>query len=132
MNHNILLKTKYNKKGVATYNVNYNASSIFKYIFMILFIASFVRTLLSGSESTFSFSALLQSISTAPNIPIDWLRSFSDMRITEDWTELFNWLRDFINNFIMPVITLVLFVCVGLAQLIVFFVWVIGILFGIT
>ena len=68
------------------------------------------------------------------------VRNFSQSRITADWSlwlskDLgigisFNWLRDFINNFIMPILSMVAFFLAGVTQLIVFIGWVIGFIFG--
>ena len=69
-------------------------------------------------------------------VDVDVVRNFSQSRITDDWTfwlskELeigisFNWLRNFINNFIMPILSMVAFFLAGITQLIVFIGWVIG------
>ena len=87
-----------------------------------------------------SFSSLLNGLSEMPSVNVDVVRNFSQSRITADWSlwlskDLgigisFNWLRDFINSFIMPLLSMVAFFLAGLTQLIVFIGWVIGFIFG--
>lgn len=104
-------------------------ASIFGVIFMMLFIVNFFYSA-TGNTSTFSFSSMLYAFQEAPQIPIDWIRDFSNLQITSDWTVAFNWLRDFLNNFVMKIITAGLFLCTGVVQLITYAVYFIGILFG--
>ena len=104
-------------------------ASIFGVIFMMLFIVNFFYSA-TGNTSTFSFSSMLYALQEAPQIPIDWIRDFSNLQITSDWTIAFNWLRDFLNNFVMKIITAGLFICTGVVQLITYAVYFIGILFG--
>ena len=87
-----------------------------------------------------SFSSLLNGLSEMPSVNVDVVRNFSQSRITADWSlwlskDLgigisFNWLRDFINSFIMPLLSMVAFFLAGLTQLIVFIGWVLGFIFG--
>lgn len=103
--------------------------TIFGVVFIMLFIVNFFYSA-TGNTSTFSFSSLLYALHEAPQIPIDWIRDFSNLQITSDWTVAFNWLRDFLNNFVMKIITAGLFLCTGVVQLITYAVYFIGILFG--
>lgn len=103
--------------------------TLFVVLFIILFIVNFFYSA-TGNTSTFSFSSMLYAFQEAPQIPIDWIRDFSNLQITSDWTVAFNWLRDFLNNFVMKIITAGLFLCTGVVQLITYCVYFIGILFG--
>lgn len=103
--------------------------TLFVVLFIILFIVNFFYSA-TGNTSTFSFSSMLYAFQEAPQIPIDWIRDFSNLQITSDWTVAFNWLRDFLNNFVMKIITAGLFLCTGVVQLITYCVYFVGILFG--
>lgn len=103
--------------------------TLFVVLFIILFIVNFFYSA-TGNTSTFSFSSMLYAFQEAPQIPIDWIRDFSNLQITSDWTVAFNWLRDFLNNFVMKIITAGLFLCTGVVQLITYAVYFIGILFS--
>lgn len=103
--------------------------TVFVVLFLILFIINFFYSA-TGNTSTFSFSSMLYAFQEAPQIPIDWIRDFSNLQITSDWTAAFNWLRDFLNNFVMKIITAGLFICTGVVQIITYAVYFIGILFG--
>ena len=106
-----------------------SAISVFSVIFMVLFIINFFYSA-TGNSSSFSFSSLLQAIQNAPSVPTDWIKTFSDLRITADWTVAFNWLRDFLNNYVMKLITVFLFLCTGIVQLLTYSIYFISILFG--
>lgn len=108
---------------------NFSASSVFSVVFMVLFIINFFYSA-TGNPSSFSFSSLLQAIGNAPSVPTDWIKSFSELRISADWTVAFNWLRDFLNNYVMKLITVFLFLCTGIVQLITYGLYFVGILFG--
>lgn len=103
--------------------------TVFVVLFLILFIINFFYSA-TGNTSTFSFSSMLYAFQQAPQIPIDWIRDFSNLQITSDWTVAFNWLRDFLNNFVMKIITAGLFICTGVVQIITYAVYFISILFG--
>ena len=103
--------------------------TVFVVLFLILFIINFFYSA-TGNTSTFSFSSMLYAFQEAPQIPIDWIRDFSNLQITSDWTVAFNWLRDFLNNFVMKIITAGLFICTGIVQIITYAVYFISILFG--
>ena len=103
--------------------------TVFVVLFLILFIINFFYSA-TGNTSNFSFSSMLYAFQHAPQIPIDWIRDFSNLQITSDWTVAFNWLRDFLNNFVMKIITAGLFICTGVVQIITYAVYFISILFG--
>ena len=103
--------------------------TVFAVLFLVLFIVNFFYSA-TGNTSTFSFSSMLYAFQEAPQIPTYWIRDFSNLRITSDWTVAFNWLRDFLNNFVMKIITAGLFISTGVIQLITYAVYFIGILFG--
>lgn len=105
------------------------AGSIFGVVFLMLFIVNFFYSATSN-ETPFSFTTLLYAFQEAPQIPIDWIKKFASLQITSDWTVAFNWLRDFLNNYVMKIITAGLFLCTGIVQLITYSVYFIGILFG--
>lgn len=111
------------------YPSSFSGVSVFTVVFMVLFIINFFYSATSN-ESLFSFSSLLQAIQNAPSVPTDWIKTFSDLRITADWTVAFNWLRDFLNNYVMKLITVFLFLCTGIVQLLTYSIYFIGILFG--
>lgn len=106
-----------------------NVPGILGIAFIILFIANFFYSTLDLNQA-FTFTGFLHALEQAPSVPIDWIKDFASLRITSDWSELFNWFRDFLNQFIMPMITVVLFLCVGIAQLVTYIVYFVGILFG--
>ena len=106
-----------------------NVGGLFPLIFVILFIFAFVSAFM-GRETTVTFRGLLESFANAPTIDMSTIIDFaSNMYITEDWTVAFNWLRDFLNNFVMPIISVVIYFCVSVAQLLLFLVWAIKFLF---
>lgn len=132
------------KSGVITSSIHYGSDfipdtliesrpnpypTVFVVLFLILFIINFFYSA-TGNTSTFSFSSMLYAFQEAPQIPIDWIRDFSNLQITSDWTVAFNWLRDFLNNFVMKIITAGLFICTGVVQIITYAVYFISILFG--
>ena len=139
-----MAKKDISKSGVITFKNHYGADyttttliesrpnpypTIFVVLFLILFIVNFFYSA-TGNTSTFSFSSMLYAFQEAPQIPTDWIRDFSNLQITSDWTVAFNWLRDFLNNFVMKIITAGLFICTGIVQLITYAVYFISILFG--
>lgn len=117
-----MAKKDTSKSGVIT-------PTVFVVLFLILFIVNFFYSA-TGNTSTFSFSSMLYAFQEAPQIPTDWIRDFSNLQITSDWTVAFNWLRDFLNNFVMKIITAGLFISTGVVQLITYAVYFISILFG--
>ena len=103
-------------------------ATIFTVIFVLLAVTNFFYATV-GYEQNFSFSHLLEKFSTIEPVGIDWIRDFADMRIVEDWS-VFNWFRDFLNNFVMKIVTAFLFLCTGLVELVRYAYFFVGILFG--
>ncbi len=103
-------------------------ATIFTVIFVLLAVTNFFYATV-GYEQNFSFSHLLEKFSTIEPVGIDWIRDFADMRIEEDWS-VFNWFRDFLNNFVMKIVTAFLFLCTGLVELVRYAYFFVGILFG--
>lgn len=103
-------------------------ATIFTVIFVLLFVTNFFYATV-GYEQNFTFSHLLEKFSTIEPVGIDWIRDFADMRIEEDWS-VFNWFRDFLNNFVMKIVTAFLFLCTGLVELVRYAYFFVGILFG--
>ena len=113
-------------------------SGLFSVIIMVLIFIN-LSYLFFNNGNQMSFSSFLNGLSDIPSVNVDVVRNFSQQRITDDWTfwlskELeigisFNWLRNFINSFIMPLLSMVAFFLAGLTQLIVFIGWVIGFIF---
>lgn len=114
-------------------------SGLFTIIILVLIFIN-LSYLFFNNGGQMSFSSLLNGLSEMPSVDVDVVRNFSQSRITADWSlwlskDLgigisFNWLRDFINSFIMPLLSMVAFFLAGLTQLIVFIGWVIGFIFG--
>ena len=106
-----------------------NVGGLFPLIFVILCLFAFVGAFM-GREDTVTFRGFLNSISSAPTIDMSSIVDFaSKMYITEDWTVAFNWLRDFLNSFVMPILSVAIYFCVSVAQLLLFLVWAIKFLF---
>ena len=130
-----------------TYKTNTNGhyldssshSGLFTVIIMVLIFIN-LSYLFFNNGNQMSFSSFLNGLSDMPSVNVEVVRNFSQQRITDDWTfwlskELeigisFNWLRNFINSFIMPLLSMVAFFLAGVTQLIVFIGWVIGFIFG--
>lgn len=117
-----------------------SGQSIFTLIMLTLFFVNISYFFFNPGNRLF-FSSFLNSLENDNIIvDVDVVRSFSQSRITSDWSlwlskDLgigisFNWLRDFINSFIMPLLSMVAFFLAGVTQLIVFIGWVIGFIFG--
>lgn len=114
-------------------------SGLFTIIILVLIFIN-LSYLFFNNGGQMSFSSLLNGLSEMPSVDVDVVRNFSQSRITADWSlwlskDLgigisFNWLRDFINSFIMPLLSMVAFFLAGITQLIVFIGWVIGFIFG--
>lgn len=119
-----------------------DSSSHFGLFSVIIMVLIFINLsyLFFNNGNQMSFSSFLNGLSDMPSVNVDVVRNFSQQRITDDWTfwfskdlEIgisFNWLRNFLNNFIMPILSLVAFFLAGVTQLIVFIGWVIGFIFG--
>lgn len=97
-------------------------------IFIILCLFAFSSALM-GRDSSLSFTGLLNSISSVPTIDMSKIFDFvNDINITSDWG-VFNFFRDFINNFVLSLLGVAIYFCTAIAQLIVFLVWVFKFIF---
>ena len=118
---------------------NSSHTGLFSVIIMLLIFIN-LSYLFYNNGNQMSFSSLLNGLSDMPNIDISVVQKFSNSRITADWSlwlskDLgigisFNWLRDFINSFIMPILSLASFFLAGIVQLVYFITWVLGFIFG--
>ena len=107
---------------------SYRNFNLFGIVFIILFVFAFVSSVM-GLDSDVSFSTLLQALSNAKTIDIaSIMSSFNDLRITAYWA-VFNWLKTFINQFLMPLISVLTYFALSIAQLFVFLFWVVRFLF---
>lgn len=109
-------------------------------LFILVLIFVNLSYLFFNNGSQMSFSSFLNGLSDMPSVNVDVVRNFSQSRITADWSlwlskDLgigisFNWLRDFINSFIMPILSLASFFLAGIVQLVYFITWLLGFIFG--
>ena len=107
----------------------FNVGGLFPLIFVVLFMFAFVGAVY-GREGNLTFSGLLNYLGSAPTIDMSVIVDFaSKMRIDDDWGSVFNKFRDFLNNFIMPIVGVAIYFSVSVAQLVLFAVWVIRFLF---
>lgn len=130
-----------------TYKTNTNGqyldssshSGLFTLIIMLLIFVN-LSYLFYNNGNQMSFSSLLNGLSDMPSIDISVVQKFSDFRITKNWSLVlseklgigisFNWLRDFINSFIMPIVSVTSFFLAGIVQLVYFITWLLGFIFG--
>lgn len=118
---------------------NTSHTGLFTLIIMVLIFVN-LSYLFYNNGNQMSFSSLLNGLSDMPSIDISVVQRFSNTRITEEWTFWlseklgigisFNWLRDFINSFIMPILSLASFFLAGIVQLVYFITWLLGFIFG--
>lgn len=107
---------------------SYRNFNIFGIVFIILFVFAFVASVI-GLDSNVSFYTLLTALSNAKVIDIaDIMEDFNNLVITSDWS-IFNWLRDFFNNFLMPILSVITYFALSIAQLFVFVFWIVKFLF---
>lgn len=114
-------------------------SGLFSVIIMVLIFIN-LSYLFYNNGNQMSFSSLLNGLSDMPSVDISVVQRFSNSRITADWSLVlseslgisisFNWLRNFINSFIMPILSLASFFLAGIVQLVYFITWVLGFIFG--
>ena len=124
------LRTDYKFEPIMqTYrDYSYRNFNLFGIIFIILFLFAFVSSVM-GLDSNVSFSTLLKALSNAETIDIaSIMTAFNDLRITADWS-VFNWLKTFINQFLMPLISVLTYFALSIAQLFVFLFWVVRFVF---
>ena len=118
---------------------NSSHTGLFSVIIMVLIFIN-LSYLFYNNGNQMSFSSLLNGLSDMPSVDISVVQRFTNSRITEDWTfwlskdlEIgisFNWLRNFINSFIMPILSLASFFLAGIVQLVYFITWLLGFIFG--
>lgn len=104
-----------------------NSYNFFTVIFLVLFLLMFFSAV-SGTDYNFTFTSFLESLSDSPTVDTSWIKTFNSLRISSDW-DLFNFLRDFINTF-MDIVSLLLWIVVGLSQLVVYIGYVFRVFFG--
>lgn len=103
--------------------------SLFSIAFIILAVFAFISAL-TGRDNVFTFSGMLESFSQCPSIPLPTIINFMDnLRIEDDWTKLGNWLRDFINDYFLPLTSVAVYFSVAVAQLVMYIIWFLKILF---
>ena len=130
-----------------TYKTNTNGqyldssshSGLFSVIIMLLIFIN-LSYLFYNNGNQMSFSSLLNGLSDMPSVDITVVQRFANSRITADWSLVlseslgisisFNWLRNFINTFIMPILSVSSFFLAGIVQLVYFITWVLGFIFG--
>ena len=130
-----------------TYKTNTNGqyldssshSGLFSVIIMLLIFIN-LSYLFYNNGNQMSFSSLLNGLSDMPSVDITVVQRFANSRITADWSLVlsenlgisisFNWLRNFINTFIMPILSVSAFFLAGIVQLVYFITWVLGFIFG--
>lgn len=118
---------------------NSSHTGLFSVIIMLLIFIN-LSYLFYNNGNQMSFSSLLNGLSDMPSVDISVVQRFSNLRITADWSLVlsenlgisisFNWLRNFINTFIMPILSLSAFFLAGIVQLVYFITWVLGFIFG--
>lgn len=91
--------------------------NFFTVIFLVLFVLMFF-SVASGVDSHITFTSLIESLADSPSIDTSWIKTFNSMRIESDWS-IFNFLRDFLNTFV-DIISVLLWIITGTAQLIVY------------
>lgn len=107
---------------------NIGGRGVLGVVFIILCLFAFSSALM-GRDSTLSFTGLLNSISSMPTIEMSKVFDFvNDLRITLNWG-VFNWFRDFLNDFFLPLFGVALYFCTAVAQLVVFLVWIFKFIF---
>lgn len=100
--------------------------NFFTVIFLVLFVLMFF-SVASGVDSHITFTSLIESLADSPSIDTSWIKTFNSMRIESDWS-IFNFLRDFLNTFV-DIISVLLWIITGTAQLIVYIGFIFRVLF---
>ena len=100
----------------------YRDISVFGVVFAVLFFYAFVGVL-SGRRFSLTFSGLLNAFADAPKLDFSLLSRFMDVAyIEKDWG-LFNFLKDFINNFIINGLAIGQYFSYAIVQLFIYIVW---------
>lgn len=115
-------RTKSSQKAM----VRTSGLNFFTVIFLVLFVLMFF-SVASGVDSHITFTSLIESLADSPSIDTSWIKTFNSMRIESDWS-VFNFLRDFLNTFV-DIISVVLWIITGTAQLIVYIGFIFRVLF---
>lgn len=100
--------------------------NFFTVVFLVLFVLMFF-SVASGVDSHITFTSLIDSLADSPSIDTSWIKTFNSMRIESDWS-IFNFLRDFLNTFV-DIISVLLWIITGIAQLIVYIGFIFRVLF---
>lgn len=100
-----------------------NFLSVVIVIFTILFIVSYVRSLVGAGEIT--FTSFLEFIQSVPEV--SFASNFIDMTILGDWG-VFEFLRQFLNIF-TNLISVIVYLFGGLVQLLLYVVYIVRYLF---
>lgn len=100
-----------------------NFLSVVIVIFTILFIVSYVRSLVGAGEIT--FTSFLEFIQTVPEV--SFATNFIDLTILGDWG-VFDFLRNFLNIF-TNLISVIVYLFGGLVQLLLYVVYIVRYLF---
>lgn len=102
-------------------------ANFFTVVFMAIFLLAFFSAA-SGSDNTITFTSFLNALADSPSIDTSWIKTFNDLRISSDWG-VFDFLRDFINT-LMDIVSVMLWIITGVAQLIVYVGYLFRVLFG--
>lgn len=100
---------------------------VLKVLFVILLLSALFSSL-SGSPTSFTFSGLLEKLSTCPSLYGDWMTTLTDARIYNDWG-VFNFFRDFLNMF-MSILSVGVYMCTGIVQLLLYAIFMLSVVFG--
>lgn len=105
-------------------------AGIFKAILIVLLISALFTSLTGRPDTNFTFSALLNKLNDAPSLfPDEVLRGFKNFHIYNDWGSFGNFFRDLINMF-ADTLSIIVFLSIGLVQLLIYVIWILGIFFG--
>lgn len=127
-------KLRYNtyRKRVAKNNASLGFS-IIGFVLSLLLLVSIVG-ILRGNGNYLTFKGLLELLGNTYYVPIDWIFTLNEVTVG-DWGfyigELFvnfNFLK-VVYNFIAPIIQVVLYLCTGIAQVFIFLITFLRILF---
>lgn len=132
-------KIAYDKARLSNYRkatAKSNASlgfSIIGFVLSVLLLVS-ILGILRGNGNYLTFKGLLELLGNTYSVPIDWIFSLNDVTAVEwgfyigDWFVSFNFFK-VVYNFIAPIIQVVLYLCTGIAQVFVFLITFLRILF---
>lgn len=96
----------------------------------LVLVSSTLYRLASGTYAVPTFSGFLDMIQNIPQIDFKSSKFFfTDLTIKDNWGP-FDFLRNFINTIVL-IFSILVFVCLGLAQLVVVLTYVLGFFFGV-